>query len=192
MKTFTMTAGNSSVSPARLALALLAALATVPSSAADLPQRKSGLWEIKTQIAGMPGGMPDQAMQMCVDQTTDNLMKEPTPSGKKPDCPVMEVKPGGGKTTLHSVCRHDGVTATTDAVITGDLNKNYRSDMVTRFTPPQDGMKEMKMVQEARWLGPCKAGQKPGDVMMPNMGKFNMQEMMNNPQMREMMKQQAR
>ena len=48
------------------------------------------------------------------------------------------------------------------------------------------------MVQEARWLGPCKAGQKPGDVIMPGMQKFNMQEMMNDPQVREMMKRQQK
>jgi len=48
------------------------------------------------------------------------------------------------------------------------------------------------MVQEARWLGPCKSGQKPGDVIMPGAQKFNMQEMMNDPQMREMMKRQQK
>ncbi len=43
------------------------------------------------------------------------------------------------------------------------------------------GMKESKQTLEAKWLGACKAGQKPGDVIMPGMpggGKFNMDEMM--------------
>lgn len=176
----------------RLSLALIGLCLTSLASAADLPQRKSGLWEIKTQMSGMPEGMPGQTLQMCVDQTSDNLMKDSAAKNKQVDCPVMEIKPGAGKMNIHSVCRHDGMTATTDAVISGDFNKNYRNDMVTRFNPPQNGMKEMKMVQEARWLGPCKSGQKPGDVMMQNMGKLNMQEMMNNPQIREMMKQQGR
>jgi hypothetical protein len=51
----------------------------------------------------------------------------------------------------------------------------------------------MKMMQEARWLGPCKPGQKPGDIMMPGMPPVNagnMQEMMKDPQVREMMKRQ--
>jgi hypothetical protein len=176
-----------------LSLYLISVFFTASAWASDIPQRKSGLWEIKTQIAGMPAGMPGQGpLQMCVDQASDNLMKDSSERSQKADCPVMEIKPGVGKTSIHSVCRHDGGTATTDAVITGDFSKSYRSDMVTRFNPPQNGMKEMKMVQEARWLGPCKPGQKAGDVIMPNMGKFNMQEMMNNPQMREMMKQQGR
>ena len=54
-------------------------------------------------------------------------------------------------------------------------------------------MSETKLTQEARWLGPCKPGQKPGDIVMPGMPPMNagnMQEMMKDPQVREMMKRQ--
>lgn len=175
----------------RLAPCLLALLLASAATAADAPKRKSGLWEVKTQMTGMPAGMPGQgAMQMCIDQASDNVMSDRSDPRAKADCPVMEVRPGAGKITVHSVCRHDGTTATTDAVITGDFDKSYRSDMVTRFNPPQNGMKEMKMTQEARWLGPCKPGQKPGDIIMPGVGKLNMEELMNDPQVKEMMKRQ--
>lgn len=171
----------------RLAPCLLALLLAGTATAADAPKRKSGLWEVKTQMTGMPGQGP---MQMCIDQASDNVMSERNDPRSKADCPVMEVRPGAGKMTVHSVCRHDGTTATTDAVITGDFENSYRSDMVTRFNPPQNGMKEMKMTQEARWLGPCKPGQKPGDIIMPGVGKMNMQDTMNDPQIKEMMKRQ--
>jgi hypothetical protein len=175
----------------RLAPCLLALLFAGAASAADVPKRKSGLWEVNTQMTGMPAGMPGQGpMQMCIDQASDNVMNGRSDPRAKADCPVMEVRPGAGKVTVHSVCRHGATTATTDAVITGDFDKSYRSDMVTRFNPPQNGMKEMKMTQEARWLGPCKPGQKPGDIIMPGGGKMNMEEMMNDPQIRELMKRQ--
>lgn len=176
----------------RLAVCLVLAAASVAVAAADLPRRKSGLWEMKTQMEGMPSQGP---MQMCVDQASDNLMRDEG-SRQKPDCPVMEVSQGaGGKVILHSVCRMEKTTATTDAVMTGDFNSGYRSDMKIRYNPPMHGMSEMKMVQEARWLGPCKPGQKPGDVMMPGMpgGKMNMQDMqrmMNDPEVQKMMRQQ--
>ena len=52
------------------------------------------------------------------------------------------------------------------------------------------------MTQEARWLGPCKPGQKPGDVIMPNMGgaggSINVNEMMKDPKIQEMMRQQQK
>lgn len=175
----------------RHAVFLLAGLLTAGAQAADVPQRKSGLWEINTRMSGMPAGMPGQGpIQMCVDRSSDDVLKERAERDGKRNCPVMEVKPGAGKVTVHSVCKDGRTTMTTDAVMTGDFDNSYRNDMVTRFDPPQNGMKEMKMVQEARWLGPCKKGQKPGDVIMPGMGKFNMQEMMNDPQVREAMKRQ--
>ena len=173
---------------ARISLTLLAALLAATASAADVPRRKSGLWEIRTQMAGMPSQGP---MQMCVDQASDNVMQER--AREKTNCPVMDVSRGTGKVTIHSVCKLDATTATTDAVITGDFDSSYCNDMQIRYNPPLRGMSEMKMTQEARWLGPCKPGQKPGDIMMPGMPPVNagnMQEMMKDPQMREMMKRQ--
>ena len=173
---------------ARVSLALLAALLAATAGAADAPRRRSGLWEVRTQMAGMPSQGP---LLMCVDQARDNLMQER--AREKVDCPVMDVSRGAGKVTIHSVCKLDGTTATTDAVITGDLDNTYRNDMQIRYNPPQRGMSEMKMTQEARWLGPCKPGQKPGGVMvsgMPPVDTGNMQEMMKDPQVREMMKRQ--
>jgi hypothetical protein len=104
-------------------------------------------------------------------------------------CSVMEVKRLGDKTLMHSVCQIDKTTATTDAVITGSFDSGYRNEMTVRYDPPMMGMSTAKMTQEARWLGACKPGQKPGDVVMPGMGKFNMQDMeKNQKQMEEMMK----
>ena len=62
--------------------------------------------------------------------------------------------------------------------------------MKTRFSPPMHGMSQSNMTLDARWLGACKAGQKPGDVIMPNMGGMNMNEMMKDPKFKEMMKRQ--
>lgn len=169
----------------RPCLALLTLALALPTLAADAPRRKSGLWEMKTQMAGIPSQGP---IQMCVDQASDNIMQER--AREKANCPVMDVSRSSGKVTIHAVCKQDGVTTTNDAVITGDFDSNYRSDMVMRYDPPQHGMKEMKMTQEARWLGPCKPSQKPGDVIMPGMPTVNMQEMMKDPQVREMMKRQ--
>lgn len=174
----------------RPAFACLTALVLTGSAlAADLPKRKSGLWEMKTQMENVPSQGP---MQMCVDQNSDNIMQER--AKEKVNCPTMDISRAPGKVTIHVVCKmEDGTTTTTDSVITGDFETSYRNDMRIRYTPAKHGMSDMKMVQEARWLGPCKPGQKPGDIMMPGMpggGQVNIQQMMNDPQMREMMKRQ--
>lgn len=171
--------------------AVLLAFVAGAAGAADMPKRKSGLWEMKTQMDGMAS---PSSMQMCVDQNTDNVMQERA-AREKPNCSVMDVNRSGGKTTIHSVCKHENMTITSDAVITGDFDAGYKSDMKIHYTPPQHGMSDMHMIQEAKWLGPCKAGQKPGDLMMSGMGgvpggKVNVQEMMKDPQIQEMMKRQ--
>ena len=149
-------------------------LAASVASAADMPKRKPGLWEITMQMDGMPNM---GAIQHCIDASTDNLLQQQ--AGKqKPDCSVMDVKPSGNKVTIRTVCKVEGSTATTDGVFEGAFDSNYKGTMKTRFTPPLQGMSESNTTQQARWLGPCKAGQKPGDVIMPNMGGFNANEMM--------------
>ena len=159
---------------------------SIPAVSADLPKRKSGLWEITMHREGAPNMGP---MQQCVDQNTDNLMQQKAKDNKQ-DCSVMDVKPTGNKVVVHSVCKMEGSTATTDGVFEGAFDSSYKGTMKTQFNPPMHGMSESNMTFDARWLGACKAGQKPGDVIMPNMGGMNINDMMKDPKMREMMKRQ--
>lgn len=166
-----------------LALTSLACIA----HADDLPKRKSGLWEITTQMQRMP---TPSVIQNCVDQNTDNIMRQH--ASENPNCSVMDIKRQGGTVTIHSVCKikdNPPTTATTDAVITGSFDSGYKSNMDFSYNPPLHGMSKSHMSQEAKWLGACKPDQKPGDVIMSGKGKFNMTDMMKDPKMQEMLKQ---
>jgi hypothetical protein len=169
-----------------LILGLAAASLAGSALASEAPKRKSGLWEINSQMEGMPNM---GAIQQCIDQKTDDLMQQRAQKAK-PDCSVMDIKQQGSKVTMHSVCKFERTTATTDAVFTGAFDSAYKGDMKTRYSPPMHGMSETKMAVEAKWLGPCKPGQKAGDVIMPNMKNMNVNEMMKDPKIQEMMKRQ--
>jgi Protein of unknown function (DUF3617) len=171
----------------RCPAALLLLCLTSATWAADMPQRKPGLWEINMQANGMPNM---GAIQQCIDQNTDDLMQQRAKQNKT-DCSVMDIKPQGNKVSIHSVCKFEGSTATTDAVFVGAFESSYKGEMTTRFNPPMHGMSESKMIQDARWLGPCKPGQKPGDVIMPNIGGVNVNEMLKDPKFQEMMRKQS-
>ena len=147
--------------------ASLIALAGIASTAAasEMPKRKPGLWEISVSAQGMPSMGP---MQQCIDRNTDNLMQQEA-ERSKPDCSVMDVKQSGSKVTIHTVCKIEGTTATTHAEFSGDFGSNYRGDIKTTYSPPMHGMKDSAMVITAKWLGPCKPGMKPGDVVMQGM-----------------------
>lgn len=177
------------VLPIVAALACVMCGQAVQASAADVPKRKAGLWEIDTQMEGRPGA---GAMQLCTDASTDNIMRQRAAKAGKnePQCSTPDVKRQGNTVAIHSVCKMPQTTVTTDAVITGSFDSSYRSDMTVHYDPPMMGMSTAKMTQEAKWLGPCQPGQKPGDIMMPGMGKFNMQDnAQSRKQMEEMMKQ---
>lgn len=154
--------------------------------AGDMPKRKAGLWEISMRMEGAPNMGP---MQQCIDQNTDNVMQQKAKSEKQ-NCSVMDVRSSGNRIVVHSVCKVDGSTVTSDGLFEGSFESSYKGTVKTRFSPPLHGMSESNMTQEARWLGPCKAGQKPGDVILPNAGGMNINEMMKDPKIREMMKRQ--
>ena len=162
--------------PAVLLLAGLFAIPPAPGAlAADAPLRKSGLWEIRTETSAggqkLPGPM---TMQMCIDQSQDDMTTDPTES---PDvrkrCSKMDMKRTGNTMVIDSVCLHDGHTATGRTVISGNLSTDYRMENTTRFDPPLRGMQTLSSSMTGKWLGPCKPGQAHGSMTisgMPGMG----------------------
>jgi hypothetical protein len=158
------------------------------SYATDTPKRKSGLWEINMRMEGAPSM---GQIQQCIDQNTDNLMQQ-RDNKIKQDCSVMEIKNQDNKITLHSICKVADSTATTDAVFVGSFDNAYKGDIKTSYNPPVHGRVETSISMEAKWLSACKPGQKAGDVIMPNMKGLNINELMNDPKIKEMMRHQQK
>jgi len=140
----------------RLSLFSLLSLCAAAASAEDAPKRKSGLWEISMSMAQMPAPM---VSRQCVDEKTDDFGSRPSRGGPE-KCSKKSVRREGGSVILESVCQAEGSTATTRGVFTGDFTTAYKGDMTTTFSPPMNGMAEMKMSFQARYAGPCAAGQK--------------------------------
>jgi len=153
----------------KFGFALLVVLAgAVPASAADLPPRKAGLWEMKTTVTG--GQVI--SMQQCVDAKTDDTMQAQAASAQH-DCSKHDVHKSGNTITVDSVCMMAGKPRAARTVVTGSFDSAY--DMtITRDA--EDGSKRV-INTEAKWLGPCAADQKPGDTIMPNGTKVNVLEM---------------
>ena len=143
------------------------------AASSDAPQRKSGLWEMKMSGGQMPGGM---TMQQCVDQKSDDISKMQEP---KSNCTKNVVRREGDKIVAESVCKMQGTTATTRTVFTGKFDSAYKAEIRSTYDPPMHGMRESASTIEAKWLGPCRAGQKAGDIVMPGMpgGMPNLQEL---------------
>ena len=158
-------------------LLLIAVLLMAGSAAAasfEPPKRKSGLWEMKITSPQARG----QTVQQCIDEKTDDLMKKQMTENRQMQCSKNEMRREGDKIVAESVCKIQNSTATTRAVFTGDFNSAYKADIKSTYEPPIGNMKSAASTIEAKWLGPFKAGQKPGDVVVPGMPKTNMMDEM--------------
>ena len=154
------------------ALGLLALLPVSAAGAVELPVRKAGLWEMKVLRAGSP--TPEMTMQQCTDETTDKDMSTAmSPMGKEM-CSKQDIQKTATGYVTNSICGIAGVTIASHAEITGDFNSAYTVKSTTRSERGPVGGTTMI---EAKWLGACKADQKPGDIMMPGGMKMNIKDM---------------
>jgi hypothetical protein len=163
-----------------LALAAGVVLAQAPDRA---PKRTPGLWEMKTSLAQMGGlGM---TFQTCIDQSIDDLMVQPDRDDTR--CTDQSYRRDGDRVLFQATCQAEGSVARIRGAFTGDFARAYRGEVNTTFTPPLHGMAATDMTLDARWLGACQPGQKPGDVVVQGMpaipgipGSFNVEEMLKN------------
>ena len=159
-------------------LAWIAVLATLgvcmQAQAFDFPKRKSGLWEIETSSGAHPGTA--QKAQMCIDQKTDDALNQMGTGMSKDMCSKSNIRREGGAIVTDSVCKFGTTTATTHSVVTGQFDSAYKVETRSTYDPPMAGMKEGSAVIHARWVGPCKPDQKPGDMILPSGVKINVND----------------
>ena len=152
-----------------------------PAFALDFPARKPGLWEIQTGDGtgkAQGPGAAGHSMQQCIDAASDKALRDMGQGMGKDMCSKQELRADGGKLVMDSVCKIGNTTATSHAVMSGDFSSAYRMESKSSYSPPLMGRAEGTSVMEAKWIGPCKADQKPGDMVMSNGMKMNVLDMM--------------
>ena len=138
---------------------------SVPAVAAEMPSRKAGLWEVKTNTGD--ANVPQVSIRQCVDATTDQMMQSNAgpPGGAPRQCTQSNIQKSGDTVTVDSTCTVAGQSKTTHMVITGSFDSAYTMAVIV-----QSGR---TITMNAKWLGPCAADQRPGDMIMGNGMKFN-------------------
>ena len=162
----------------RLSFLLAAAIVATPALAQDMPSRKAGLWEMTMTMEGH--GRPPQTMQQCIDAATDKSMQDMSAGMRGQTCSKREMKKVGDTIEFDSVCNIGAGTTTSHGVVSGDFNSAYTVKINSKRTggPQIPNMPaETNMSIAAKWVGPCKADQKPGDIIMANGMKMNVTDM---------------
>ena len=153
------------------------ALALLLSSAAlaeELALRKPGLWELK--VARNGSGLPQLTMQHCTDATIDRDMNNTVSPIAKQICSRQNVQKTATGYVADSVCSVAGGTLTSHSEVTGDFNSAYTVVTTSHSDKGLNNLRDLTTRIEGKWLGECKPGQKPGDVIMPGGFKLNIRD----------------
>jgi len=163
------------------ALTCTALACAQPAAAQDMPARKPGLWEIKTTSEGH--GMPPTTSEHCIDAETDKLMNSMGGNMRQEMCPKRDVQKVGSTIVVDSVCKAMGMTITSHSVTSGDFNSAYTVKITSKTEGGPPGLAgNTSITLDAKWMGACKADQKPGDMMSAGR-KINIRDMQNMPGM---------
>lgn len=141
-----------------------------------LPARKAGLWEVTVRsddlVLPRRGQMKPQpqTVHMCTDPKVEAVMLFAVVPAQEHCTTVtsrhLNVQPTNGW-EIHTTCSVHGAQVKTQMQITGDLQTHYRGMYDVKF-PNSPLYNTGRMLFEGRWLGACKPGQQPGDMLLPN------------------------
>ena len=96
-------------------------------------------------------------------------------------CAKQDISRSGNTMIVDSVCQMGGGTATSHAEVTGSFDSAYTIKVTSKMdgaaVPGMPAGAATHMTIDAKWLGACKADQKPGDIVMANGIKMNIVDM---------------
>ncbi len=156
----------------------LAGAALAQDIPANMPKRKPGLWEMQT--SGMGG--QSQTTKFCLDADTDTAMYKMGTHMSGQMCSKFKIDvQGSNKVVTDAVCKintpNGGVDMTSHSETTYQGDTSYATQGHITYNPAIMGHADMAITSTGRWVGQCAAGQKPGDMIMPNGQTMNIKDM---------------
>ncbi len=152
----------------RLLSAVLILFSVSPCTAQEFPKRKPGLWEVT--VASDNG---QHVTRQCIDEATDaKLQNMGTQMGQM--CTKQEARREGDAWVSEAECDMAGSRIHSKTVFRGDFTSNYQGDVSATYDPPLMGKREGKTKISAKWIGPCAGDHKPGDIILPDGQKMNL------------------
>ena len=129
------------------------------------------------KIVKTGGAVPDMTMQHCTDPTTDKEMNNSASPVAKQICTKQDIVKTATGFVTDFVCSVAGVSMTTHAEIVGDFNSGYTVTSTTHSDKGPSGKPlDATTKIQAKWMGDCQPGQKPGDIVMPGGFKMNVKD----------------
>jgi Protein of unknown function (DUF3617) len=137
----------------------------------DHPQRRPGLWEV-TRTA-VDATNPARTTQVCIDQATEAALRAIGDGFARTNCSSTDTHVSQRELTADAVCQLGNSRSTSHTVVTFTGDTEYHQVSTTQVDPPQFGRSEVTSETAGKWIGPCDADMRPGD-MITVMGKINL------------------
>lgn len=148
--------------------AFCAETAAAPKAQEAAAWRKPGLWAVSIHMADQSATDGIEVLQCSAPGVEPDVLLSILPGQE--NCAPIEARVKPGKRTIGTRCRvHDMRTAARLELV-GDFSTDYRGKFSVSFTPAdarQASRREARRF-EARWLGPCRPGMMPGDMILSN------------------------
>jgi hypothetical protein len=155
-----------------LAAGVVTLFSWVALAAEELPTPRAGLWE--SRMISASAAVPATTVKQCMDGKIDLEGMLKAAGGM---CDLTWKRVAADRIETETSCKFGPVSTKGKGVVIGDFNSRLRIE--TTATTSMDGMpagmpklglptEPQTMVIEARWVGPCEPGQKPGDFIMPD------------------------
>lgn len=159
-----------------LAFAVALGLCAPAALAADYPTLKPGQWEMKT-ASDRPGSQPHTST-ICFDAALQQEMVDMGNGMRKEMCSKSDIRRSGAQYITDAECRIGNSVVKSHAVMTMKGDASYRTEASATYDPPLfNGVRESKTVVDATWVGACRDGLVPGDIVTSTGQKFNMRQL---------------
>lgn len=171
----------------RVHIALLAAatvfgttLATAEESL-DLPLRKAGLWEVRTQT-DEGKGMRSQDLTMCIGDAMERTAVRTSGAENRANCSKYDVKKTAGGTTVDALCTYDARKVSSRTELHGDFTTVFKVmvDSTTSGNAPRaQGGHPVNVhriiLQEGKYLGESCGDLQAGEATTADGGTVTVQ-----------------
>jgi hypothetical protein len=157
-------------------------LAAAPALAVDYPTLKSGQWEMTTSGTGAGPDAAARKSTICLDAATQKAMIDMGAGMQKEMCTRMDMKREGTQFITDAECKLGTSIVKSHGVMTMIGDSAYKTETSATFDPPlPNNMRESKTVIDGKYVGACRDGLKPGDMLMGNGQKININQMQQPP-----------
>jgi hypothetical protein len=148
---------------------LLAGAAPALHASSDLI-RKPGLWEVNLRQGPTITALVVRVLQCTTRETEPDMLLSILPGQE--NCQPRRVKSSKDQLQIRTRCKIDGQRGVDSVLnVKGDRNSAYTGDFTVHYAQaitPDPGKRDSSTTFDAKWLGNCRPGMKPGDMVLSN------------------------